>query len=211
MFLKLPEVIFNVSTCTFLAVTKEMFLSLLKMKELRFLDLSIPISIKLHRPCERRCVTLELRGFLSEQMKDYWPTTVGSRSTNRALGTCRPKLPVLKNVLKGSSREFGSVGPSRKTPSGPTPCSRQSSSQQAFPVWTPAWPTWMEMHSLCEDSRVLSVKKADCCFSFRYSLLQGLLHLKRFKVLWLNDLPFLMQPGVKPAALGLQDCTTNRQ
>lgn len=76
------------------------------------------------------------------------PTTVGSRSTYIALGTWRPELPVLKNVLNGSSREFSSAVVSRETPSGPIPCSRQNSSQQAFPVCTPAWPTWIEMHSL---------------------------------------------------------------
>lgn len=81
-------------------------------------------------------------------IQDHSPTTVGSRSTYMALGTWRPELPVLKKVLNGLSRVFGSAGPSRKTPSGPMPCSRQRSSQQAFPVWTPAWPTWIEMHSL---------------------------------------------------------------
>ena len=28
------------------------------------------------------------------------------------------------------------------------PCSRQYSSQQALPIWMPAWPMWMERHSL---------------------------------------------------------------
>ena len=28
------------------------------------------------------------------------------------------------------------------------PCSRQYSSQQEFPTWIPAWPMWIEMHSL---------------------------------------------------------------
>lgn len=89
------------------------------------------------------------------------PMTVGSRSTYIALGTWRPELPVLKNVLNGSSRLFSSAGASRKTPSGPTPCSRQKSSQQAFPVCTPAWPTWMEMHSLCaeKNKKLVEVKK----------------------------------------------------
>lgn len=77
------------------------------------------------------------------------PTTVGSRSTNMALGTWRPELPVWKKVLKGSVRELGPWSSSLNTPSGPTPCSKQKSSQHALPVWTPAWPTWMEIHSLC--------------------------------------------------------------
>lgn len=68
-----------------------------------------------------------------------------------ALGTWRPELPVLKNVLNGSSQELGAAVVSSKTPSGPIPCSRQNSSQQAFPIWTPAWPTWIEMHSLCRQ------------------------------------------------------------
>ena len=33
------------------------------------------------------------------------------------------------------------------------PCSRQYSSQQALPIWTPAWPTWMEIHSRCTQRR----------------------------------------------------------
>lgn len=33
-------------------------------------------------------------------------------------------------------------------PSGWMPCSRQYNSQQALPIWTPAWPTWRETTSL---------------------------------------------------------------
>ena len=62
------------------------------------------------------------------------------------LGTCLPAPVSEKKVLKESSPAAdlseGSI------PSGCRPCSRQYSSQQALPIWTPAWPTWTEMHSL---------------------------------------------------------------
>lgn len=90
-------------------------------------------------------------------MQEHPPTTVGSRSTYIALGTWRPELPVLKNVLNWSSQEFSSKLVSSGTPSGPIPCSRQKSSQQAFPIWTPAWPTWIEMHSLWTERSQHSV------------------------------------------------------
>lgn len=96
---------------------------------------------------------------------------MGSRSTYIALGTWRPELPVSKKVLKGLSRDFGSAALSRKTPSGPMVCSRQKSSQQAFPVWTPAWPTWIEMHSLwtprssTEVTEVINMKQIWSFFS----------------------------------------------
>ncbi|KAG7257605.1 hypothetical protein CRUP_014654 [Coryphaenoides rupestris] len=72
--------------------------------------------------------------------------TVGSRSTNTALGTCFPAPVSLKKVLKESSPPpmLLSLG---IWPSGWMPCSRQYSSQQALPIWAPAWPTWTEMHS----------------------------------------------------------------
>ena len=73
--------------------------------------------------------------------------TVGSRSTKMALGTCLPELVSEKKVLKLSSAwpMLASVG---IMPSGWMPCSRQYSSQHALPIWAPAWPMWMEMHSL---------------------------------------------------------------
>lgn len=76
----------------------------------------------------------------------YWPTTVGSKSTITARGTCFPVAVSLKNVVKESSQLSLSCR-SLKVPSGWMPCSRQKSSQHAFPIWTPAWPTWTEMHS----------------------------------------------------------------
>lgn len=106
------------------------------------------------------------------QAGGYLPTTVGSRSTNTALGTCLPAPVSLKNVLKESSPPpmVLSLG---IWPSGWMPCSRQYSSQQALPIWTPACPTWMEMHSRWKQSRVrpgdmavLSARNADLtqCF-----------------------------------------------
>ena len=74
------------------------------------------------------------------------PTTVGSRSTNTALGTCLPAPVSEKKVLKESSPPpmVLSLG---IWPSGWIPCSKQYNSQQAFPIWTPACPTWIEIHS----------------------------------------------------------------
>lgn len=76
----------------------------------------------------------------------YLPITDGSKSTNTALGTCFPAPVSLKKVLKESSPPpmVLSVG---IWPFGWIPCSRQYSSQQALPIWTPAWPMWIEMHS----------------------------------------------------------------
>ena len=74
------------------------------------------------------------------------PTTVGSKSTKTARGTCFPAPVSLKNVLKESSPPpiVLSLG---IWPSGWIPCSKQYNSQQALPIWTPAWPTCTEIHS----------------------------------------------------------------
>ena len=82
-------------------------------------------------------------------IKKFLPTTVGSRSTNTARGTCFPAPVSAKNVLKESSPPpmVLSLG---IWPSGWIPCSKQYNSQQAFPIWTPAWPTWTEIHSRCK-------------------------------------------------------------
>ena len=81
----------------------------------------------------------------------YSPITVGSKSTNTARGTCFPAPVSLKKVLKESSPPpmVLSLG---IWPSGWMPCSRQYSSQQALPIWTPAWPTWILMHSRCKHT-----------------------------------------------------------
>lgn len=89
--------------------------------------------------------------FCGEGPIPYSPTTVGSRSTMTALGTCFP-LPVsLKKVVNESSSLI-LLAWVPKVPSAWMPCSRQKSSQQALPIWTPAWPTWTDMHSLCGES-----------------------------------------------------------
>ncbi|KFP72183.1 hypothetical protein N310_00646, partial [Acanthisitta chloris] len=56
-----------------------------------------------------------------------------------ARGTCLPAPVSLKKVLKESSPPplVLSLG---MVPLGWMPCSRQYSSQQAFPICTPAWP-----------------------------------------------------------------------
>lgn len=87
--------------------------------------------------------------------KLYLPTTVGSKSTKTALGTCLPAPVSLKNVLKESSPP-PRVLSDGIWPSGWMPCSRQYSSQQALPICTPAWPMWTEMHSLWKEDIKLS-------------------------------------------------------
>jgi hypothetical protein len=61
-----------------------------------------------------------------------------------------------RNMLAGARlREEGVEGVVAHTdglsdgiwPSGWIPCSRQYSSQQPLPIWTPAWPVWMEITS----------------------------------------------------------------
>ena len=84
--------------------------------------------------------------------KRHVPTTVGSRSTKTARGTCLPAPVSLKKVLKESSPP-PMVLSEGIWPSGWMPCSRQYSSQQALPIWTPACPTWMEIHSRCTQRR----------------------------------------------------------
>lgn len=75
------------------------------------------------------------------------PMTVGSKSMNTALGTCLPAPVSQKNV----SKQLLSSPPDDLlkgiSPSGWMPCSRQYSSQQAFPICTPDWPTCIDIHS----------------------------------------------------------------
>lgn len=86
----------------------------------------------------------------------HLPTTVGSKSTKTALGTCLPAPVSLKKVLKESSAPLRADS-SGIWPSGRMPCSRQYNSQHALPICTPAWPTWTEMHSRWEH------KAKYCC------------------------------------------------
>ena len=76
----------------------------------------------------------------------FLPTTVGSKSTNMALGTCFPAPVSEKKVLKESSPAPIALSEGI-WPSGCIPCSKQYSSQHALPIWAPAWPTWIERHS----------------------------------------------------------------
>lgn len=71
---------------------------------------------------------------------------MGSRSTKTALGTCFPAPVSLKKVLKESSPPPTHLSEGI-WPSGWIPCSKQYSSQHALPIWTPACPTWIEIHS----------------------------------------------------------------
>ncbi|KYN19816.1 hypothetical protein ALC57_07862, partial [Trachymyrmex cornetzi] len=83
------------------------------------------------------------------------PTTVGSRSIITARGTILPELVSLKKVLKQSFEpDTLSDG---MVPSGWMPCSRQYNSQQELPIWTPAWPTCIDIHSRCKLHSVFYV------------------------------------------------------
>lgn len=73
--------------------------------------------------------------------------TVGSRSTKSARGTYCPSLVAEKKVSKLESLGVGSP-PSLSVPSMLILCSRQYSSQQEAPIWTPAWPMWTLIISL---------------------------------------------------------------
>ena len=83
--------------------------------------------------------------------KKYIPTTLGSKSTKTALGTCFPELVSEKKVLKESSPP-PNVKSEGIWPSGWIPCSKQYNSQQELPIWTPAWPTWRETTSLISST-----------------------------------------------------------
>lgn len=87
-----------------------------------------------------------------------------------ALGTCFPAPVSLKKVLKESSPPliFFSVG---TCPSGWIPCSRQYSSQHALPIWAPAWPTWMEIHSRCRE-RATRFNYQKCLYTFHIPVMQ---------------------------------------
>lgn len=76
------------------------------------------------------------------------PTTVGSKSTKTALGTCLPAPVSLKKVLKESSPP-PIVLSEGIWPSGWMPCSRQYNSQHALPICTPACPMCTLIHSRC--------------------------------------------------------------
>ena len=84
--------------------------------------------------------------------------TEGSRSTNTLLGTCFPPPVSAKNVEKESSPRTPCSG-TGIWPSGWIPCSKQYSSQQALPIWQPAWPTWTEIHSRWKNKIIEGLHK----------------------------------------------------
>ena len=83
-------------------------------------------------------------GYFHQIVSDL-PTTVGSRSTKIDRGTNFPASVSLKKVLNESS--WISLEGLLILPFAKMPCSRQYSSQQALPIWTPACPMWTEIHS----------------------------------------------------------------
>jgi len=81
------------------------------------------------------------KGSIAQIKNVFEPITVGSRSTKMARGTLCPDPVSLKNVELESDDMAAVWLPSTDNPSGWIPCSRQYSSQQELPIWTPAWPT----------------------------------------------------------------------
>jgi len=67
------------------------------------------------------------------------PTTDGSRSIKMALGTYFPVPVSVKKVPKDVSAREAALD-ACTVPSGRKPCSKQYSSQQELPIWTPACP-----------------------------------------------------------------------
>lgn len=129
----------------------------------------------------------------------YIPTTEGSRSTITARGTCFPAPVSLKNVLKESSPPpiVLSLG---IWPSGWIPCSRQYSSQQALPIWTPACPIWTEIHSLWKQK----IKGGE--FSLRAFVHMGVMF--RFLAIWRKlDENLAIFIGKSWSSLALLKCT----
>merc|ERR1712223_1970105 len=98
-----------------------------KSKILASLNIDLPIYEFCPRPNQRF-----LFQWYSDHEHSYWQhlpvltssTTVGSRSTNTALGTCFPAPVSEKNVLKESSPE-PTVLSEGICPSGWMPCSKQ--------------------------------------------------------------------------------------
>lgn len=105
------------------------------------------------------------------------PTTVGSKSTNTALGTCFPAPVSLKNVLKLSSPP-PIVLSDGICPSGWMPCSKQYNSQHAFPIWTPAWPICTDIHSRCKNLKhknIVRYKNKICYILIHLSQIMALI------------------------------------
>jgi hypothetical protein len=136
---------FRSKTCAFCNVYFEMFLTIFVSFKLNIYQCDTCI-VSLEQICcilgknLYNVITFEANLYL------HSPITVGSRSTKTHLGTCFPAPVSLKKVLKESSPPpmVLSLG---IWPSGWIPCSRQYNSQHALPIWTPAWPTWIEIHS----------------------------------------------------------------
>lgn len=82
----------------------------------------------------------------------YEPIMLGSKSTITVLGTMFPcefsSKNILLGVLYGVCSLFGSSAGVFFMPAGFNPCSRQYSCQQLSPICIPAWPMWIDMHSL---------------------------------------------------------------
>ena len=108
------------------------------------------------------------------QQRSNLPTTVGSKSTKTARGTCLPAPVSLKKVLKESSPP-PMVLSEGICPSGWIPCSRQYNSQQALPICTPACPTCTEIHSRCRQKEIIIITY------ILYIYIYNLVQLQTFK------------------------------
>ena len=121
----------------------------------------------------------------------HLPTTVGSKSTKTARGTCFPAPVSLKNVLNESSPP-PIVLSHGICPSGWIPCSRQYNSQQALPIWTPACPTWTEMHSRYNKNENFQWRHMQISFCNIYSLPCCCCFCVPMEKKWKNSLQFVV-------------------
>lgn len=85
-------------------------------------------------------------------------------------GTNFPDTVSLKNVLNESSSTSAEV--SFIWPSAKMPCSRQYSSQQALPIWTPAWPICRDMHSRWKRNQTANKSKTTATFELEGNLIK---------------------------------------
>ena len=72
---------------------------------------------------------------------------MGSVSTKIARGWWRPAKDSEKHVSGAKSISAPDALSALRVPSGRIPCSWQRRRHVSEPIWQPAWPTWMLMHS----------------------------------------------------------------
>ena len=90
-------------------------------------------------------------------MQSVW-LYLDSRSMKMARGTCFPVPVSEKKVENESSTLDWDCASWSIVPFIRMPCSRQYNSQHELPIWTPAWPTWIEITSRIFVTKVKFLK-----------------------------------------------------